>query len=203
MRSQHSYAPEKRAFHNTMGEVNCYVSGEKNSTPMTSWRTFGRSLEFMRRLSAHVENSRHISYHLSSLSFCPDLSFLYLSHTSKQRREHKINTSEGPEKALCEWEAIIEPDGTRFWITSLLLKWCSSKLHFPEILIDLTVIPAPLSYCCSLGQTNRVAHCLTMTAAVWKPCPTMFLHNFGHRRPPNGNYIFHGGIYKICNKYSG
>ncbi len=32
-----------------------------------------------------------------------------------------------------------------------------------------------------------VAHCLTMTAAVWKPCPTMFLHNFGHRRPPNGN----------------
>ncbi len=26
----------------------------------------------------------------------------------------------------------------------------------------------------------------------WKPCPTMFLHNFGHRRPPNDNEIFHG-----------
>ncbi len=57
-----------------------------------------------------------------------------------------------------------------------------SKRNWPII------SPAPpLSYCCSLGQTNGVAHCLTMTAAVWKPCPMMFLHNFGHRRPPNGN----------------
>ncbi len=52
-------------------------------------------------------------------------------------------------------------------------------------------MPRPLSCCCSLGQTNRVAHCLTMTATVWKTCPTMFLHNFGHRRPPNGNWIYH------------
>ncbi len=34
--------------------------------------------------------------------------------------------------------------------------------------------PPPPSYCCSLVQTNWVAHCLTMTAAVWKPCSTMF-----------------------------
>ncbi len=32
--------------------------------------------------------------------------------------------------------------------------------------IDLSVSPAPLSYCCSLGQTNRVAHSLTVRAAV-------------------------------------
>ncbi len=31
-------------------------------------------------------------------------------------------------------------------------------------LSDLSVSPAPLSYCCSLGQTNGAAHCLTMTA---------------------------------------
>ncbi len=54
-------------------------------------------------------------------------------------------------------------------------------------LIYLSVSPAPLCYCCSLKQTNRVARCLSMRAAAWKPCPTMFLHNFGHRRPPNGN----------------
>ncbi len=29
-----------------------------------------------------------------------------------------------------------------------------------------------------------------------KTLPTMFLHNFGHRRPPNGNEIFHGGFIK-------
>ncbi len=57
-----------------------------------------------------------------------------------------------------------------------------SRRFYPKRLtIDLSVSPTPLSYCCSRGQTNGVAHCLTMTAAVWKPCPTMFLHNFGHR----------------------
>ncbi len=56
--------------------------------------------------------------------------------------------------------------------------------------------PAPLSYCCSLGQTNGVAHCLTMTDAVWKPCPTMFLHNFGHSRPPNVNKCSMEGFIK-------
>ncbi len=44
-----------------------------------------------------------------------------------------------------------------------------------------TISPVTLSYCCSLRQTNRVVHLLTMTAAVWKPCFTVFLHNFGHR----------------------
>ncbi len=29
--------------------------------------------------------------------------------------------------------------------------------------IDLSVIPAPLSYCCELGQTNGVPHGLSMT----------------------------------------
>ncbi len=69
--------------------------------------------------------------------------------------------------------------------------------------IDLSVSPAPLSYCCSLGQTNGIARCLTMTAEVWKPCSTMFLHNSGHWRPPNVNEIFHGGIYKIFNSKRG
>ncbi len=32
----------------------------------------------------------------------------------------------------------------------------------------------PLSYCCPLRQTNGVARCLTITAAVWKPRATMF-----------------------------
>ncbi len=63
--------------------------------------------------------------------------------------------------------------------------------------IELSISPAPLNYCCSLGQSNRVAHGLIMRAIEWKPCPTMCLQNFGHRRPPNGNLIFHGGIYKI------
>ncbi len=41
--------------------------------------------------------------------------------------------------------------------------------------VDLSVSPAPLSYYFSLVQTNEVAHCLTMTYAVWKPCPTLCL----------------------------
>ncbi len=47
--------------------------------------------------------------------------------------------------------------------------WCHSKglcANGKMVSIDLSVSPAPLSYCCSLGQTNGVAHCLTMTAAV-------------------------------------
>ncbi len=80
------------------------------------------------------------------------------------------------------------------WSRLMVKKWtfnsrATALVDIPAVSmpIDLSVSPAPLSYCCSLGQTNGVAHCLTMTAAVWKPCPTIVLHNFGHRSPPNGN----------------
>ncbi len=41
-----------------------------------------------------------------------------------------------------------------------------SPLLHVQFTIELSLSPAPLSYCCSLGQTNGVAHCLTMTATV-------------------------------------
>ncbi len=48
-------------------------------------------------------------------------------------------------------------------------------LLFQMKAIDLSVSPAPLIYCCLLGQRNGVANCLTMSVS-------MFLTNFGHRR---------------------
>ncbi len=42
-------------------------------------------------------------------------------------------------------------------------------------------------------------HCLAMTAAVWKPCPTMFLHNFGHRRMGIKYSLERFIIYQIIN----
>ncbi len=44
--------------------------------------------------------------------------------------------------------------------------------------IKLSVSPAPLSYGCSLGQTNRVAHALTMRAVSVK---TLSHDDFGHQ----------------------
>ncbi len=44
------------------------------------------------------------------------------------------------------------------------------------------VSPDPLSYCCSLGQTNNLLTVLQWQLQCEKPCPMMFLNNFGHRR---------------------
>ncbi len=104
--------------------------------------------------------------------------------------EHLIAFLNELEQA-CQGEDVIYVivwDNVSFHHAELIREWFQAHPWFMTLYpIDLSVSPAPLSYCCCLGQTNGVAHRLTMTAAVWKPCPTMFLHNFGHRRPPNGN----------------
>ncbi len=73
--------------------------------------------------------------------------------------------------------------------TGLVLK--TGLIHPPPppvflllwVLTNLSVSPAPLSYCCSLGQKNGLAHCLSMVA-VWKLVPWCFctlLDTEGHQ----------------------
>ncbi len=50
---------------------------------------------------------------------------------------------------------------------------------FAHKTIELSVSPAP--FVTVAPSDKRVAHCLAMTAAVWKPRHMMFLHNFGHQ----------------------
>ncbi len=126
-----------------------------------------------------------------------------------------LNVHQSWQRTFLPWRVLHNPHAIVLWFIWPIprMQWGNSwniymlLAHLGGIdeRFDLSVSPAPLSYCCSLGQTIRLAYSLSITTAVWKPCPTMFLHNFGHGRPPNVNYIFHGGIYKIYikKKYGG
>ncbi len=52
-----------------------------------------------------------------------------------------------------------------------------------DVTTELSVSPAPLSYCCSLGQTNRVAHCLNDSCSenLVPSCFCTILDTEGHQ----------------------
>ncbi len=115
---------------------------------------------------------------------------------------HNVHSAAKAKHCFCWTQAVsfsIHPVLIQVSITNFTeMNWrdSSNPLNWP--------IGKPRYPLVTVAPSDKQTELLTMTAAVWKLFPIMFLHSFGHRRPPNWNYIFYGGIYKIfLNKYDG